>query len=78
MTKCDLRCLVGLQYGAYVYASLVGLTNTQKPVLHLCEAFFLRRDGKPSFVYLFCPKIDFLDEYTDTHYKMTRILFVYL
>ena len=27
MTKCDLRCLVGLQYGAYVYASLLSLTQ---------------------------------------------------
>jgi len=41
------------------------------------KLFFLRRDGKPSFAYLFCPKSDLLDEFTDTHHTMTRILFVY-
>jgi hypothetical protein len=33
---------------------------------------------QPSFVYLFCPKTDFVGEYTDTHYKMTRFLFLHL
>jgi len=50
-------------------------TNTQKTVFHLCEVFL---PSQPSYVYLFCPKSDFFGEYTNTHNKMTRILFVYL
>ena len=50
-------------------------TNKQISVFRLCECFFLRT---PSYVYLFCPKSGFVGEYTNTHYKMTRILFVYL
>ena len=30
------------------------------------------------YVYLLCSKSSFIGEYTNTHYKMTRILFVYL
>jgi len=41
----------------------------------LCECFFLRT---PAYVYLFCSKSGFVGEFTNTHYKMTRILFVYL
>ena len=40
----------------------------------LCECCFLRT---PSYVYLFGPKSGFVGEYTNTHYKMTKILSVY-
>jgi len=39
VTKCDLRCLVGLQYGAYVFASLVGLTHPCRRLLrHMVQS----------------------------------------
>jgi hypothetical protein len=51
-------------------------TNTQisKTFFLLCEGF---SPLQPSFVYLLCPKTGFVGEYTDTHYKMTKFLFVY-
>jgi hypothetical protein len=47
-------------------------TNLRFPSLRM---FF---SSTPSYVYLFGPKSGFVGEYTNTHYKMTRILFVYL
>jgi hypothetical protein len=46
-------------------------TNLQISVFRLCECFF---SSTPSLVYLFCPKSGFVGEFTNTHYKMTRIL----
>ena len=51
------------------------ITNTKMTVFHLCDGIF---PSQPFYVYLFGPKSDFFREYIDTHYKMTRILFVFL
>ena len=71
-SKCNL-CNLGVNLGASALNSLN--LNTQKTVFHLCDKFL---PSQPSYVYLFCPKSDFFGENTNTHYKMTRILFVYL
>ncbi len=47
-------------------------TNLRFPSLQMFFFFIL------SYVYLFGPKSGFVGKYTNTHYKMTRILFVYL
>ena len=66
---------VGNKLMAVISLARTQIHKLQMTVFHLCECF---SPSTSSHMYLFCPKSSFFGEYTNTHYKMTSILFVYL